>query len=399
MTSDSLPIESYDRDRALYIARFTAARLERSEAAALFRSIHHESRYEPGLALGGSGLALLFSALWQVDRDVRWLNAAREHLLAATNAPRDQLGLHTGWFGIAAASRYVNRQTPILKRLEATLSTELSRVAEIRTNEAKRVSTQRRPLISDCDLISGMAGWCLSGCLTESATRSIVTFYEDLLDEPSLDAWETRDGVASTPRLRLDLAHGLGGATSALSLIESRLEMGVAKRLGKRFVSFVRESTSASTSSLSWCLGRCGIAASLASAMRHDDSDQFVALQDLEQTLLPQDTALLGSFADHGICHGTAGAILCYAHVFNATKRVDLIRCVRDGIRKMIGGFDETLPLGYRYYEPEGCGDLGGLLQGAAGTALTLLTLCHPVDPSWVRFIGLDIGDEGKRQF
>jgi lantibiotic modifying enzyme len=347
--------------------------------------------YSAGLARGSSGLALLFCALWQIERDQRWLHAAHQALQCATKSSREKLGLHTGWLGLAAATHYVNRTTGQFGRLLSTLSAELSSAVIARSHELTRELLEGTvPITAEVDLISGAAGWSLSGCLTAEAQAMIRKLLVTQRWQEGKDPWAMRKDQSSAAETKPGLAHGLAGVIVSLSLDK---ELGESKAtlqamieaLDGRMQSY---ETAEILGNMSWCAGRSGVAAALAEALTAVAADHGVNYSTDPAALVSQAAFRATPLVDHGICHGTAGAVLCSLAVARSGR---VVQNITPQVSQIICDFDKDLRYGYRFYDPEGDGEKESFLQGGAGTALTLLSIAFSIDRSWTRFLGISL--------
>jgi hypothetical protein len=92
----------------------------------------------------------------------------------------------------------------------------------------------------------------------------------------------------------------------------------------------------------------------------------------------------------YGIARGLAGSALAVAACGLTLGDASVLDVARHFAERLMDAYDDALPLGY----PEHAGtaaplDDPGLLDGAAGIALVLLTLAGAADPSWTRALGI----------
>jgi hypothetical protein len=152
---------------------------------------------------------------------------------------------------------------------------------------------------------------------------------------------------------------------------------------------------------LAWCYGDLGVSLALFAAAR--------ALGDARLKTTAMDLAILTTardgpdtqIEDAGFCHGAAGAGHLYGRLYAATGEPRLLLAARRW-------FDATLA----FYRP-GEGSCGfssyyptnddatfhshsdpGLLMGASGIGLALLSASRPITPAWDRYFLVRIGDE-----
>ena len=100
---------------------------------------------------------------------------------------------------------------------------------------------------------------------------------------------------------------------------------------------------------------------------------------------------------DGGLCHGAAGNVHIYNRLYQATGEglyrdtaltyFDLLLSMRkEG--QGVGGFQAYMP---DASDASPWKDVPGLLEGAAGIGLALLSALHPVRPSWDRMLLVDV--------
>ncbi len=145
-------------------------------------------------------------------------------------------------------------------------------------------------------------------------------------------------------------------------------------------------------SRLAWCYGDLCVSTALARAARA-----------LDDPRLEEEAALIGKhastrdwtnalIADPGICHGSVGAALLFARLWNQTSSTDFATAARYWAMRTLAFCDYSQDdYGLRYNEllPQSGAVASlaspGLLNGAAGTALALLALVSDVEPEWDR--------------
>jgi lantibiotic modifying enzyme len=149
----------------------------------------------------------------------------------------------------------------------------------------------------------------------------------------------------------------------------------------------------ARASRLGWCYGAPGMAAALmVAAHRTGQRSWRTAAVDLavSAAATPLD---LCRIEDHGLCHGAAGVAHLYNRMYQATGHEGLREGARTWFKRLL---DMRHPRGgvggFLAYQPRaGQGDPwvadGGLLNGAAGTGLALLTAVSDVEPRWDRMM------------
>ncbi|CAM5616489.1 hypothetical protein SAVIM40S_02345 [Streptomyces avidinii] len=88
-----------------------------------------------------------------------------------------------------------------------------------------------------------------------------------------------------------------------------------------------------------------------------------------------------------GFCHGIAGLLQVTLRFAVDTGDEEISYGARRLVDQLLGEYQPQTPFGYRSVEPDGTrGDRSGLLEGAAGVALTLLSAVTLEPPAWDRF-------------
>ncbi|MFI7453119.1 lanthionine synthetase C family protein [Nonomuraea sp. NPDC049714] len=147
-----------------------------------------------------------------------------------------------------------------------------------------------------------------------------------------------------------------------------------------------------------YCYGAPGITSALLDAAEAlgDESVRAVAIEGFEAALLQMEARPRRT--GPGLCHGLAGVLLICGkfatRAGSAAARAALERLVD----RLLGGCDPSHPLIVRDYKPQMAGEPGsvlaaspdgawidhpGLLDGAAGVALALLSVAERVPPRW----------------
>ncbi|MGZ4434399.1 MAG: lanthionine synthetase C family protein, partial [Trebonia sp.] len=129
------------------------------------------------------------------------------------------------------------------------------------------------------------------------------------------------------------------------------------------------------SSRATWCYGSPGVARALwlAGSATEDDELRALALTAMRAALARP--AEVRGITSPTLCHGTAG-LLQIAHRFAEDTGLPDLAEARDALLgELVAAYDPEAILGYRNVEPSGARvDQPGLLEGAAGVALTLLS-------------------------
>ncbi|HEX2060771.1 MAG TPA: lanthionine synthetase LanC family protein, partial [Thermoanaerobaculia bacterium] len=147
-----------------------------------------------------------------------------------------------------------------------------------------------------------------------------------------------------------------------------------------------------------WCYGDPGVACALLLAARCTDNDTWEA----EAIALARDAARRPEeecgILDAGFCHGSAGLAHLFARLARATGDTELEAAAVFWYRKTLALRDGDGGIaGYSFLLPDlnetikTWVDDPGLLNGAAGVALSLLSAAMPVEPAWDRHLLIDI--------
>ena len=105
-----------------------------------------------------------------------------------------------------------------------------------------------------------------------------------------------------------------------------------------------------------------------------------------------------GRGADLSLCHGAAGVAHIAARLFEYSKSADFKRKALEGYAVVLNALEQRshsarMPL-YEF-APGDWQELHGLLRGATGTALALLSASSTITPKWDRMLLLsDRADE-----
>ncbi len=229
--------------------------------------------------------------------------------------------------------------------------------------------------------------------------------------------WETLlDHQRGRYGINLGLAHGMPSVVILLLLLYeqdiepvrcSRLIRGALKYIGSRrmhadksiscFPSWAGDAGDESRHSrLAWCYGDPGIGLAFLNASKNfpEMAYDVKGLEVLLHSSLRRDLAG-NNVQDAGICHGSSGLALIYNSLYQHT-RLPAFReaslywldvCLNMAIHDDgIGGYKA-------YYHPRygGWVRIPGLLEGAAGIGLTLLSFVHQRRPGWIRSLLLDL--------
>jgi class I lanthipeptide synthase len=392
--------------------------------ASIARELRHARVRDSTLAMGQSGIALLFAYLGQhhegADEEFGLrLSGQAAHAVAHR---RMSASFYSGFTGVGWATihskKLLNLDGPYPNR-------EIDR--------ALGLHLRRSPWRGEYDLVSGLTGLGVyalealpnSGAVTllkrivahldKSAERSGESF--TWLSRPDLPSADWRNSYPNGC-YNLGLAHGVPGViallgricatsenslratrTTAAKLLNGAMRWLLAQRSGGPNQSVfpiligATGEAPAEAPRIGWCYGDLGIAAAVFLAARCVGHTVWTreALRWARQTADP--SRRQRGVHDAGLCHGAAGI----AHLFNRFYQATGEKCFRDSARDL---FRRTLEMrrpgpamaGFpaRFYKPK-IGNYWspqpGLLYGATGVALALLSAATAAEPVWDRIL------------
>ncbi|GAB2806790.1 hypothetical protein GCM10027176_09750 [Actinoallomurus bryophytorum] len=373
-----LLISAAQRAVATTIAREVAARLasvtDRDGAAAATR--------RPGTRSDHAGQAQLYAALHDREPRAGW-DATGHRLLENAVTKAGSAGLFSGGLaglGVAAVllRGRTGRYRGLLEKLDAAVVP-----------------------IADHDLINGTAGAgvyallrgrppaivAVTAALAEAAAGDPPFFVPPHRVPP---AWSLPEGYVDC-----GLAHGAAGPVALLALLteqgkQADLSAEHAERPEVRTRALTRaadwlldaaetdewgiawpaglagDDRMPSPRRASWCYGVPGIARALWLAGRALDEPHHQSVARDAMTALLDASDAWGLDSSPNLCHGIAGLLLVTAAF--AADDARFAPAAEDLLDRLVDAFDPSLPLGFDVTGP-------GLLTGAAGIALTLLTV------------------------
>jgi hypothetical protein len=394
------------------------------------------------LSHGFPGVALLFSELHELDTTVGWDRAAHNHLAPASMAlqapghvaPSLFGGVGAVAFAALVASRERTRYGRLLDRLDSWL---VERVADVLKQEKTRRRERPGSSIAAYDVVVGLSGTgrYLLHCspyfedrpsLHEALLR-ILDYMVNLTEKVEVDGHSVPGWYVAAEEQILEsdrtsypsgnfncgMAHGVPGPLSLLALASSQnivvpgqhrairriaswllrwrqhdaygsvcwpdrisLEDEVAAKLSRPF--FHRDA---------WCYGTPGVSRALwlAGEALEDSALGEAALEGIHGVFRrPQD-----SWGAHSptFCHGIAGLLRITHRFAMDTGDPALYGHVEDLASQLLMCFDVAHPFGFQDLAPDGDGmrglNVAGLLEGAAGCALTLLSVADESARTW----------------
>lgn len=258
-----------------------------------------------------------------------------------------------------------------------------------------------------------MVAGLLSADAPEGLSAAVVALVRGTLRQGNEALWSTAPDQIADPAVRdrypdglinLGLAHGLGGVVAALALAvranaagcgEKALDLAAGSLASAvqfeegtptlaYFLPLGAESGRAGPGHTAWCYGPPGAARALAlagavlgrPALAQLAGDLLVA--SLAQ---PADVARLDT---PGFCHGLAGVLQLTARMALETADPRLIDLVPQLCTRLLGAFEPGSAFGFRTTGPRDARlDEPGLLEGAAGAGLVLMSIGHQPAPGW----------------
>ena len=377
------------------------------------------------LAAGRAGVALLHGYLSLAGhRRAHHAHSALDLLDAAAVALEHTAmtaGLYGGFTGIAWADAHLT------SRLPADADDDRHDAVD----QAVEHHLSQAPWPGDYDLISGLTGLGVYALERRQSPRGEPMFAR-VVEQLALMAERQGRGVTwhRSPRLHLTaaraaeypsgyydlgVAHGAPGViallgtacackaadANAVSLLEGAVTWLLDQRLDPSassvFPHFVVPEAGSEPSRLAWCYGDAGVAAALMVAARGagrvgwEREALGIARRAADR---PFDQT---GVRDAGLCHGAAGVAHIFNRLYHATGEAWLAEAARSWFARALdfrqpgegtGGF---LALD----RPDGREDRWhadpGLLTGASGVALALLSACAPIEPAWDRVLLLEM--------
>lgn len=430
----SVMLQARARELALAIGKRMKdpRKLERDISLALHQAFLPSQQYwtSYGLAQGYAGVSLMFTHFARCFPCDKWEESALAYFkLAASGAflASDMpVGAFTGMAGLYFAGRY----------LEESIGTEipLTKLLERKFEQAceeniSRLRGRRGVGIAEVDLISGLSG--ISIALQTYGRTESLSISEKIIDVLAFLS-DTHDGLPnlhcpkslvnpgdslakqfSDGYVNCGLAHGIPGPLFALSLAKidhpenATVEMAVGRlaeilyalggrdRWGVNWPAAVSINDFNSSIPLAygrkevqtrtaWCYGNPGVSRALrlaATALKSHSLYDAAAASIYSVSSRPWRSIESPTF-----CHGVAGLLQVSLRYASEVQSVELLSFAEDCASQLIEMHDETRPFGYCSIEHGNrCVDQPGLLDGAAGIALTLLSFSERIDPSWDR--------------
>lgn len=348
---------------------------------------------------GSSGFALAFAALAGASGDDRYRQAAHECLRRAAQATdKPSIALFSGISGLRAVAALMSADATQYRRLVQQCDAYVEN--ELPTPDAATVSSFR-----DFDIISGWSGARLARYVNSaSGLDRLSSLLEWLMIDD--ERWRCIHPLRPNDPAENDLgvAHGVAGMLAAVVLTTEPLESGHrvmlhgqasnlmthAMRSGGRVLWPAFAGSHRLVEQRAWCYGTPGIAAALywvGSRLSDSAIASFAVDTLVAESATPPDAWV---FWDHALCHGTLGCALIYASVGMASGDGRLLEIVDALVERVLDDIAKNEAACWGLAPDSATRSLTGVLVGAAGIALGLLTLGEASDSTWVRLHGLE---------
>jgi lantibiotic biosynthesis protein len=388
-------------------------------ATSLARSVTAPRRGGPRdacLAAGLAGLAVCHAVIARERADDEARERAGQCLHGAIGALATAplgLSMYAGFPGIAWAVQFVDRLLPAVAAGHGGAGDRNDDI-----DEALAEAISRYPQDGPYDLIDGLVGlgiyalarWprpaaahCLAGVLDKLAARARQ-------DETGIYWWTSPEELPGPRRalfpaggVDLGLAHGMAGIVPLLARACAVGAAGQAERdlldgavawilahlvdapSGATSPPFVPADAGPVPSRTAWCYGDPGVAIALLLAARDVDVPGWAqAGTDLALQAARRPLEFTG-VTELGVCHGTAGLAHLFARLHQLTGRAELAGAARLWLSRTLDACRDRTGAGLAWNGP-------GLLEGAAGVALVVLSCCLSTDPAWDQVLLVSTG-------
>lgn len=428
-----MPSLAPTRTVAETVARAVAARVaDRSVvaeavAAERARSTFPASvRWRPhSVASGWAGTALLMGALDLCWPGEGWDVAGHDHLAAACAAlerlPEANASLFGGLAGIGYAATTLDRDRGRYSQLLSTIDTALLPKVD---SAVRRLDRLHGCGVGEFDLISGLAGtgvYLLARRADPDAylvlQRLLGCLSRLLADRAEPSRWHTPAGLIAGPMREFyphgnhncGIAHGVPGPLALLAIaaregimvggmpeaIEAAAgwlaDHAVPTAFGPGWPNAVSLTPGdppdeGAAGRTAWCYGTPGVARALwlAGAATGERRYRDLAVAAM-RGVLARPAARRG-LDSPTFCHGVAGLLQVLCRFAADTGLPELWSGVDDVLAEVLAAYEPETILGFRNTEPGSVRvDTPGLLGGAPGVVLALLTAGTTVEPSWDR--------------
>jgi lantibiotic modifying enzyme len=376
-------------------------------------------------ATGDAGLALAFGYLARIDASERWEACAHTYLVPAVTtmaeAPFQPLGLVAGVTGLAFVVRYLGqgrRHQRVLSQLDAHVN-ERTRYVLAHTPPEGGVFPDSYDVVYG---FSGIGRYLLQAAADNPAAAALLrellaTLVRWSWLAPPQGFW-TPPGkaraidLADAPEkihgyLTLGLAHGIPGPLALLSLAhETGIVVADLHEAARVLVDTLKRELNQTRwgpdvpyhrflcddvppqgpARAAWCFGNPGVARAVQLAARAFGEAEWFALAEALMTSAMTRPEAAMQVISPTFCHGEAGLVqLLWRFVRDQPAPNPLLcQALERRVERLLAMFDANAPFGYRNRERSGppC-DVPGIISGAAGCALALLSVAGSVPADW----------------
>jgi lantibiotic modifying enzyme len=402
------------------------------------KSVHWQPH---GIAQGYAGLALLWGYLDECFPDEGWDRVGKQHLEVAAGAveklSHPHLGLYSGLSGLGFAAWYLSREGTRYPRMLATLDDVL--LPQIRHMARQLLTREAGAGVSEFDVISGLAGvgrYLLLRRESSAVTDTLQVVLESLIaltqEENGLPRWHTPAGLMKEEswqhlyphgNLNCGLAHGIPGPLALLALAQmAGLTVDGINEAIARAARWLREhrvddawgvnwttavpltaegqamcidgdgsgklsgsmKAAYRVSRSAWCYGSPGVARGLWLAGRAIGERAYQDLAVEAMRAVYRRPVVERRIDSPTFCHGIAGLLNVTLRFAHNTALPVFVEAARELSRQMVSAYEPESMVGFRNLEPGGTRvEQPGLLDGAAGVAITLLAASVSVEPRW----------------
>jgi len=383
--------------------------------------------WDPSLAQGHAGIAVLFGALDTTYPGQAWDRLGHRHLALAARAaeqvPWLPAALFSGSAGLGFAALCLSQGRQRYARLLTSVD---HTVAQRSAQLVQRLDTHRPGVwVSDFDVISGLSGigaYLLARGSSEAdpVLRAVLSALSRLIvaaDDPP--AWHTPAQHLPTEEqkklypygnLNCGLAHGIPGPLALLALAKLAgyhvptadaaidraagwlAEQQVSDEWGVNWPDAVPLGAAADPlpprylGRASWCYGAPGIARALWLAGQALDDDGYRDLAVTAMTDAVTKPPPARGLTSVTFCHGTAGLLYIVSTFARDTGLPIFSSAAGCLLDEVLDNYEPDSLLGYVNLEPGARRvDQPGLLDGVPGVALALLAAVSTVEPAWGR--------------
>ncbi len=379
---------------------------------------------DPSLASGAMGLAVPFACAAQADVLPEAESSAVEWLERGMSAAHEVRGLSL-YGGLAGIGWTVAHLTGGDDAADDTNFSALDAALRYQLDVAP--ADQRVPY----DLVSGVVGWGAYALqrLPSPTARQLLELAIDRLAQlavPQIDgiAWLTPSSVLPGDQqhefpdgyLNLGVAHGVPGvigllsraiakgvaANAAMSLLTPAVEWLLAQQLPAQdlgaFGYYAAPGNRASdVSRLGWCYGDLGNSLVIAHAATVTGNQEWRDAAHRLALRAARRSAVTSGVQDAGLCHGSAGNAHLFNRLFQHFGDDELHAAAINWFTRTfafegrgggVGGYAAWL---HRGVTGAGWVDDPGLLEGASGVALALLSATTDVEPAWDAMLLADL--------